>query len=244
MSSTLYYYGQYNLYIQTHDKRSFLERKKVALINTNPFKYDKSDLDKKTEEEINIMLKEAIIKETKSSVNIGMTYLIGPWGILYRGLDEKEKNEIYKLDFSFESFETFAKNYLIKYEENCIKLLPEEMKICFNDKCFTFYCQMYGNPKITKKNFIYNIRDYFILEKNGKKFVGYRNEKEFKKIKQEMEIDYPKLKEKCGINRYLDKFLSYFFDDNDYNIEETKNILNNYYDDENNNYTQIKTKED
>ena len=166
------------MYIQTHDKRSFLERKKVALINTNPFKYDKSDLDKKTEEEINIMLKEAIIKETKSLVNIGMTYLIGPWGILYRGLDEKEKNEIYKLDFSFESFETFAKNYLIKYEENCIKLLPEEMKICFTDKCFTFYCQMYGNPKITKKNFIYNIRDYFILEKNGKKFVAY----EIKKI--------------------------------------------------------------
>ena len=101
MSSTLYYYGQYNLYIQTHDKRSFLERKKVALFNTNSFKYDWSDLDKKTEEEINIMLKEAIIKETKSLVNIGMTYLISPWGILYRGLDEKEKNEIYKLDFSF-----------------------------------------------------------------------------------------------------------------------------------------------
>ena len=58
---------------------------------------------------------------------------------------------------------------------------------------------MYGNPKITKKNFIYNIRDYFILEKNGKKFVGYRNEKEFKKIKQEMEIDYPKLKEKSNL---------------------------------------------
>ena len=32
-------------------------------------------------------------------------------------------------------------------------------------------------------------------------------------------------------------------DDNDYNIEETKNILNNYYN-ENNNYIKIKNEED
>ena len=243
MSSTLYYYGQYNMYIQNHVKIPFLERKKVALINTDVFKIFMSDLVNKTEEEINIMLKNAIIKESKGIVDFAMNYLIAPWGISYKGLDEKEKKEIYNLDFSFESFDNFAKNYLIKYEEKCIQLLPKEMKTCFNDKCFVFYCQKFGNPKITKKNFIYNIRDYFILEKNGKKFVGYRNEEEFKKIKQEMEIEYPKLKEKCGINRYLDKFLSYFFDDNDYNIEETKSILNNYYN-ENNNYIKIKTEED
>ena len=66
MSSTLYYYGQYNMHIQNHEKIPFLERKKVALINTDVFKIFMSDLVNKTEEEINIMLKNAIIKERYS----------------------------------------------------------------------------------------------------------------------------------------------------------------------------------
>ena len=40
---------------------------------------------------------------------------------------------------------------------------------------------------------------------------------------------YPEVKEKYGMNRTLEKILSFFFDDSDYNNEKTKELLDNYY---------------
>ena len=46
---------------------------------------------------------------------------------------------------------------------------------------------------------------------------------------------YPIIKERYGINKVFEKILSYIRIDTDYNYEETKNILDNYYNKKNNN---------
>ena len=60
---------------------------------------------------------------------------------------------------------------------------------------------------------------------------------------------YPIYKEHYGRNRYLEKLLSYFLggNNNDYNNENIKKILDDYYDKKNKNdnkYIPVKQKED
>ena len=171
-----------------------------------------------------------------------METLTKPWGISFKDLDKEAKKEILQLDFSFDSFKNYTKNYHLKYQKNCIKIIPE-MNICFNDECFIYFCQLFGKAKININNILNNIRDYFILETRKTVFDGYLDEKNFIKIKKDVIDIYPIIKKKYGINKYLDKFLSFFFTNNDYNNEKTKEILDNY-DNQNDNYIKLKDKED
>ena len=100
---------------------------------------------------------------------------------------------------------------------------------------------MFGYPKITINNFIYNIRDYFILERFKIVFDEFRDSEIFNKIKEEMTNIYPVLKDKY-VNKYFDKFLSFIDSNNDYNIEEIKTILDNYSNLKENKYIKLKKK--
>ena len=62
-----------------------------------------------------------------------------------------------------------------------------------------------------------------------------------------MEQIYPIFKDQYGKNRYLEKLLSYVDENNDYNFEILRKILDDYYDKKKKNeskYISLKQKED
>ena len=107
------------------------------------------------------------------------------------------------------------------------KISPPEIKICFDDICFPMFVQMSYGANFESNNFLKFIRDYFLLEGYKKTFEGLRNENLYNNIRKQMINLYPALKEKYGMNKYLEKFLSYIIVDTDYNFEFVANILNN-----------------
>ena len=70
--------------------------------------------------------------------------------------------------------------------EDCKKELPEIVHECLKDYCFLMFCQTKGNPKIDRTNFLFRIRDYFILDLNKADFEDVRNEKTYEEIKINM----------------------------------------------------------
>ena len=98
---------------------------------------------------------------------------------------------------------------------------------------------------MTKQNFLSFIKDYFILDKY-KEYYGYlRDNKLFNKIRDKMIDIYPILKDNYGRkNKILDKFMRFFEEDNDYNYEFIKEILNNYDKKNKNEYIKLKQNED
>ena len=99
---------------------------------------------------------------------------------------------------------------------------------------------------------MYIIRDYFLLKKEESIYGYYRDNDLFDTIRKKVEYLYPIYKEKYGMNRYLEKILSYIEpEENDYANEITRNLLNNYYNNKNKNknedkdeYIPLKHKED
>ena len=75
-------------------------------------------------------------------------------------------------------------------------------------------------------------------------YQPYRDNEKFKKIKDKMIELYPRLKDEYGRSRAFDKFMSIFEPDNDYNNENLKKILNEYYDKKENKYINLKHDED
>jgi len=195
------------------------------------------------EQVLNIKIKMKLKESSKSLIDEVMDALLKKCGISYKYIDNNEKQKLYNLDFTLESVRNYAKNYHIKYIEECKRKLPPEIHICLKDICFTYYNHLYGYPVITINNYIKNIREYFILESYGIIFEEYRDSEIFNEIKEEMIDIYPVLKEKY-VNKYFDKFLSFFVIDNDYNNEKIKAILDNYSTLKQNEYTKVKRKED
>ena len=126
-----------------------------------------------------------------------------------------------------------SENYLLKF----IYLLK--------DICFTYYNHLYGYLVITINNYIKNIREYFILERYKVIFEEFRNSEILNCLCHYFTWDIYEivLKEKY-VNKYFDKFLSFFDLDNDYNNEKIKAILDNYSTLNQNEYTKLKRKED
>ena len=241
----LYNYGQFKHREQNtkEEKEHFFDSKTTAITYLCLDEPDLIEKNCKEEEKMDKVIKERIPINPQKWIDHAMKWLVREWGISFKDLDINEKNEICKLDLTFDSFKEYAKNYHLKYRENCIKIIPE-MDICFQDIFFIYFCQLYGKAKITINNMLNNIRDYFILEKCPEYYDNYRDKEVFKNIQGKVIDLYPYIKEKYGINRYLDKFLSYLFKNNDYNNEKTKKILDLYYNKNNSEYIKIKDIED
>ena len=233
----LYNYGQFEFYEDNmkEEREFFYDRKISALALLCIHEPDIVIKNKEEEKQMDKIIKERVFTQSQYWVNEAMGLIIEPWGISFKDLDKNEKNELFKLDFTFDSFKQYAKNYHLKYQKKCKEIIPE-VDQCFQDTFFIYFCQLYGKPKITINNILNNIRDYFILEKCPKKYDNYRSSPEdFKKKQDKVNKLYPYLKKKYGINRYFDKFLSYLFKNNDYNNEKTKKILDTYYNQNNQN---------
>ena len=99
---------------------------------------------------------------------------------------------------------------------------------------------------LTESNFLKYIRDYFILNEQEKDFENFRNKDKFDNIRNNIKKIYGKLKDEYdGKNRLIERYFIRFFNDNDYNYEETTELLDEYYNNkENNNYQLNKQKKD
>ena len=62
----------------------------------------------------------------------------------------------------------------------------------------------------------------------------YRDQEKYKEIQKKVYAIYPKLKEKYGMNRILEKICGLFVD-NDYSYEKSKKLLDDYYNKKKNN---------
>ena len=148
-------------------------------------------------------------------------------GLSYKVLSKKEKMELADMEFTFENWEKKSKILMDNFIEKSKKDCPKEIHICFDDICFPIYVQIFHHTNITTSNFLQFIRDYFLLNQYNTCFEGYRDETIFNNIRKKMIEIYPDLKKQYGMNKYLEKFLSYIILDSDYNIEFVRNILEN-----------------
>ena len=148
------------------------------------------------------------------------------------------------MDLTYDNCKNFVVNIFNKYICKAKKECPYEIYECFNEQCFVAYCQLSGK-EINKSNFLSLIKKYFILDSMDI-YIPYRNNEKFKKIREKMIELYPQLKDEYGSgrSRTFDKFMSFFEIDNDYNNELLKKILDEYYDQKENKYINLKQDED
>lgn len=218
------------------DKDIFLERKKYLLAFllyslSNPLLLTEENLSQLD----NLILQKLSEKKMfNGHISTGLSMFMISFGLSYSLLSKEEKNELLKIDYSYESFKNFILKIYNNYIEKAKRNTPPFIHGFFKEKCFIVYCHLIGNTNIKENNFFKLIRDYFILEKYKNYFAKYRNESLFENIKNNIISKYPELKDKYGTNRYLDMFYSYFDSDNDYNNEFLKKKLDNYYNKEKN----------
>ena len=130
-------------------------------------------------------------------------------GLSYIILDKKEKEKIRDMEFTYENWKNKSLILMNDYINRNKKISPPEIIICFDDICFPMFVQMSYGTNFESNNFLKFIRDYFLLEGYKETFEGLRNENLYNNIRKQMIDLYPTLKEKYGMNKYLEKFLSY-----------------------------------
>ena len=149
-------------------------------------------------------------------------------GLSFKVLDKKEKEEIRNMEFTYENWKNKSLILMNDYINRNKNICPPEIKICFDDICFPMFVQMSYKSNFESNNFLKFIRDYFLLDDYKEIFEGLRDENLYNNIRKQMIDLYPILKEKYGMNKYLEKFLSYIIVDTDYEFEFVANLLNNY----------------
>ena len=151
-------------------------------------------------------------------------------GLSYNTLTKKEKEEIKKMEFTFENWEKKSEELYNDFLKKCLNACPKEVHFCVEYRLFTMKLLCVYECVLTKDNFLHYIRDFFLLEKEKCFYEEYQDHKEFKKLRDRVIEIYPKLKEVYGPNIYYEKYVLYFIDQNtDYNYEIVANILDNYY---------------
>lgn len=155
-------------------------------------------------------------------------------GLSYNTFNNKEKEEILDMDFTFENWKIKSLELLNNYIERSKNICPRIVWFCFDDIFFVMTIRINKNSEFKLNNFIDFIRDYYIMDDGDGLWDNYRDMENFYDMQKKVIEIYPKLKEKYGKNRILEKFLSYFWEDNDYSIEKVANILDQYYNKDNN----------
>jgi hypothetical protein len=198
-----------------------------------------SEEKKYTETEIIKPLKEKLKREENSYFNgvyqSCFSYFLTSMGLSYYNLTQKEREEILDMDFTYKNWEKKSFELIQNFIERLKNASPHIVWFCFEDIGFVFHIQIIYNTKFKFNNLITYIRDYFILDNTPDYLKEYRNPEKYNEIKGKVIEIYPLLKKRYGINKVLEKFLSYISTDNDYNYEETKKILDNYDNNKKNN---------
>lgn len=208
------------------DKGLFLTRLKelISELTKNEVSYEKEN-----EIEIARNLKQ-ILKKPESDVSYSLSTFMLQMGLSYKILTKKEKEEIKKMEFTFENWEKKSEELYNDYLKKTLNVCPKEIHFCFEYRLFTTNVLCIHGSVLTKDNFLQYIRDFFLLEKGKCFYEEYQDRKEFNKLRDRVIEIYPKLKEIYGPNRYYEKYVLYFIDQNtDYNYKNVANIIDNYY---------------
>lgn len=217
------------------------EEKKIFLYHLNTLISCLSGGNEKKYKEMEIIkpLKKKLKREENSYFNSiyksCFSFFLENMGLSYYNLTKKEREEIIDMDFTYENWEKksleLIKNIIERFKNAC----PHIVWFCFDDICFVFHIHIMYRTEFKFNDLIMYIRDYFILDYTPDYLKEYRNPEKYNEIKGKVLEIYPILKKRYGINKVLEKFLSYFSNNNDYNYEETKNILDNYDNNKKNN---------
>ena len=150
-------------------------------------------------------------------------------GLCYYTLTPKEKEDILDMDFTYENFKEKSPSIINNFIKRVKKEFPSSLSSCADDIYFIFHIQFCYQESFSFKNFIEYIRDYYILDETIPNLQNYRDDKKYKEMQKKVIDIYPEIKEKYGMNRILEKFISFFTPNTDYYSEKTKKILNDYY---------------
>ena len=220
------------------EKEQFLQFLNV-LINSLTGTID--DTNEKSYKEVEIIkpLKEIINRQENSYFNFTyrecLSRFLETMGLSYYNLTQKEKEEILEMDFTYENWEKKSLELIKNFIRRIKNLCPHIVWFCFDDIGFVFHIQIIYKTEFKLNNLVVYIRDYFILDYSVDYIMEYRNPEKYNEMKRKVIEIYPIIKERYGINKVYEKILSYIGIDTDYNYEETKNILDNYYNKKNNN---------
>lgn len=212
------------------EKEYFLECLDSLMIEMSSFE----DKNKYSETEIIKPLKELMKREVNSSLFHwtyckSLSYFLNKMGLSYFTLTPKEKEEVLDMDFTYENWKTKSFELIQSFLKRSKNACPQMVWFCFEDIYFVFHVQVTYDTEFKSNNFITFIRDYYILENTVEDYKKYRNQEKYNEIRKKVFEIYPIIKERYGMNRIFDKILSFFNYNNDYNYEETKNLLDNYY---------------
>ena len=215
------------------DKEFFLKRLNYLIYLLNGYEGKKDYKEAEIIKPLKEKLKPEIKADEKSFFPNGAISCLSSFleimGLSYYQLTPKEKEEILEMDFTYDNWKNKSIELINSFIQRIINASPKNTHFCFDDIYFIFHIQIVYNYEFKLKYLPTFIRDYYILNKARDILKKYRNSEIYNNIQKEVFVQYPRIKEECGVNRILEKILSYFIEDTDYHYEKTRKILDDYY---------------
>ena len=215
------------------DKEFFLKRLNYLIYLLNGYEGKKDYKEAEIIKPLKEKLKPEIKADEKSFFPNGAISCLSGFleimGLSYYQLTPKEKEEILEMDFTYDNWKNKSIELINSFIQRIINASPKNTHFCFDDIYFIFHIQIVYNYEFKLKYLPTFIRDYYILNETRDFLKKYRNSEIYNNIQKEVFVQYPRIKEECGVNRILEKILSYFIEDTDYHYEKTRKILDDYY---------------
>ena len=215
------------------DKEFFLKRLNYLIYLLNGYEGKKDYKEAEIIKPLKEKLKPEIKADEKSFFPNGAISCLSSFleimGLSYYQLTPKEKEEILEMDFTYDNWKIKSIELINSFIQRIINASPKNTHFCFDDIYFIFHIQIVYNYEFKLKYLPTFIRDYYILNETRDFLKKYRNSEIYNNIQKEVFVQYPRIKEECGVNRILEKILSYFIEDTDYHYEKTRKILDDYY---------------
>ena len=215
------------------DKEFFLKRLNYLIYLLNGYEGKKDYKEAEIIKPLKEKLKPEIKADEKSFFPNGAISCLSSFleimGLSYYQLTPKEKEEILEMDFTYDNWKIKSIELINSFIQRIKDASPQIAHFCFDDIYFIFHIQIVYNYEFKLKYLPTFIRDYYILNETRDFLKKYRNSEIYNNIQKEVFVQYPRIKEECGVNRILEKILSYFIEDTDYHYEKTRKILDDYY---------------
>ena len=215
------------------DKEFFLKRLNYLIYLLNGYEGKKDYKEAEIIKPLKEKLKPEIKADEKSFFPNGAISCLSSFleimGLSYYQLTPKEKEEILEMDFTYDNWKIKSIELINSFIQRIKDTSPQIAQFCFDDIYFIFHIQIIYSYEFKLKYLPTFIRDYYILNETRDFLKKYRNSEIYNNIQKEVFVEYPRIKEECGVNRILEKILSYFIEDTDYHYEKTRKILDDYY---------------
>ena len=213
------------------EKELFLEILLDFIYQIEGYKERRNYNEKEIIEPVKKLLKENINRDVGKCI---LSAFLLHFGLSYYILSEKEKEEILDMDYTYENWKIKVPELMSAFKKRLQKVFPKMALFCLDDFYFIIYIGMISVEYYRDDRFLIFIRNYYILDNTTGPIKEWRNQDQYKEIQKEVYAIYPKLKEKYGMNRTIEKILDFFIY-TDYSYEKSKKLLDDYYNKKQNN---------